>query len=96
MANVIHKGTQILYVPTHAKGDISHPDVQHGFVMEDRSDIDCCRCRYWIKGKEGKELRTKTNSELTPIPNIVQRSSTEHYVVSEFIRRIENELDGMC
>jgi len=26
------EGTQILYVPTHTKGDATHPDCEQGFV----------------------------------------------------------------
>jgi hypothetical protein len=59
-------GTQIIYIPSHAEGDPNHPDCKLGFVISQREDISAHFCRYWSKGKPGKELRTTANSELTP------------------------------
>ena len=61
----LKRGTQIAYVPTHAKGDLYHPDVQYGFVTSGPG-LDTYFCRYWSKHHE-KELRTKANSECTPV-----------------------------
>ena len=78
--NVLERGTQIAYVPTHAHGDLNHPDVKIGFVTVDRG-ADGAFCRYWRKDlppakqmyAENVEdyLRTKDNSELTPRECIV-------------------------
>ena len=54
------RGQQIAYVPMHAAGDLTHPDVEFGFVTSVRGDT--VFCRYWSKHSLG-ELRTKANSE---------------------------------
>ena len=63
-------GTQIAYVPDHAEGDINHSDVQFGFVtsIAEGTEGDLF-CRYW-KSRTSIDLRTKANSERTPIMNI--------------------------
>ena len=69
------KGTQIIYVPDHAEGNIGHPDCEMGFVA---ASVEIHNgfifCRYWSKRFLG-ELRTAANSELTPIVNIVIHDS---------------------
>jgi len=57
-------GTQIAYIPTHAEGDIRHPDVEFGFTTSLLRDDGTIFCRYWRKGHIG-ELRTTANSENT-------------------------------
>ena len=58
--NDFERGQQIAYVPTHAAGDLTHSDVEFGFVTSVRGDT--VFCRYWSKHSPG-ELRTKANSE---------------------------------
>lgn len=75
-------GTQIAYVPSHVNGDIRHPDVQFGFVTSERDNAHFCR--YWTRGKEGNDLRTKANSELTPNKYLVQyKAVSQDHVDSE-------------
>ena len=59
----VKRGTQILSVPSHAEGNLDHPEVQAGFVTSVRGEH--VYCRYWRK--DLSELRTKANSECTPI-----------------------------
>ena len=68
----LERGTQILYVPTHANGRLNHPNVEEGFV----TSVQGIRvfCRYWSKDESGA-LCTKDNSELTAITNLVIRKS---------------------
>ena len=61
-------GTQVVYVPMHADGDENHPDCEAGFVTSIRGEA--AFCRYWSKHYPG-ELRTKANSELTPLNCLV-------------------------
>ena len=68
------KGTQIIYVPDHAKGNIEHPDCEMGFVTNADTHNGFVFCRYWSKHFLG-ELRTAANSELTPIANIMIHDS---------------------
>lgn len=63
-------GTQIVYVPDHAKQDISHPDCEPGFVVDGCVVAGGIMCRFWRK-PELKELRTKANGEWVRMRNIV-------------------------
>lgn len=58
------KFTQVACIPTHAKGDINHPDVQFGFTTSERDSEGYYFVRYWLS-KYSKELRTKANGERT-------------------------------
>ena len=69
----LKRGTQILYVPSHAQGNPEHPDVEVGFVTSGPANGDAYFCRYWRK--DGTDLRTKTCSELTPIWTIVVKDT---------------------
>jgi hypothetical protein len=82
------QGTQIAYIPTHANGDIKHPDVEFGFVMAENEDTHFCR--YWRKGNLG-ELRTRANSEATPNENLVEHQSVRQTVVDYWIKVIAQE-----
>ena len=82
----MNKGTQIAYVPEHAAGDLSHADVEFGFVMSERDDSHFCR--YWRKGHPG-ELRTVANSELTPTSMLREHRSVDQDVVEYTIIQIE-------
>ena len=67
--STIFPGTQIAYVPLHAgDGNLSHPDVEFGFVTSQASDGTSHFCRYWTKRSTMThlELRTLSNSERTP------------------------------
>lgn len=57
-------GTQIAYVPLHAEGDIDHKDVQFGFIVIEKPDMEAYVCRYF--NLHSDELRTKANGEITP------------------------------
>jgi hypothetical protein len=76
-------GTQIIYIPRHANGDENHPDCERGFVTTAKNDT--VFCRYWRK--DLTDLRTKANSEATPIDMIVIRDSVPQEQVSEAIRK---------
>lgn len=80
------KGTQIAYIPTHANGDLLHPDVEFGFVISEREDAHFCR--YWRKGHIGS-LRTVANSELTPNDCLMPYAIIPQSVVDQTIRQIE-------
>lgn len=73
------QGTQIAYIPTHAEGDLSHPDVEFGFVISEHGNSHFCR--YWRNGELGT-LRTTANSELTPTDNLVKHNSVSQVFVN--------------
>ena len=85
-------GTQIAYIPTHAGGDINHPDVEFGFVTSKGYD-ESYFCRYWRKGHLG-ELRTLANSESTTAYLLVEHESVSQEVVDEWIFLINKEKYG--
>ena len=62
---IVQPGDQIACVPNHADDDLHHPDVEFGFIVSMFQD-DAAYCRYWSKNEKG-DLRTKANSELTPL-----------------------------
>ena len=64
---------QILYVPNHAMGDITHPDVEAGFVVGTHSDAEhsVIICRFF--NRDGS-LRTVANSERCSPLNLVEFS----------------------
>ena len=86
----IERGTQILYIPTHANGDENHPDVEVGFVTSQRSDT--VFCRYWSKYHQD-ELRTKANSEGTPIEYIVVKDSMPQSIVDAALEWIDTQAE---
>lgn len=81
----MEKGTQIAYIPSHANGNINHPDVEFGFVISETANSHYCR--YWKKGNI-YSLRTKANSELTPNECLVKHRTHPQYVVDGFIKEL--------
>ena len=86
MTNQLRVGTQIIYVPDHADGSLSHPDCQPGFVTS--VSKDGVFCRYWSK-HDPSTLRTKANSELTPRRLLVIVDTRPQEEVREALREIE-------
>jgi hypothetical protein len=79
-------GTQIAYIPMHADGDVSHPDVEFGFITSVRGNI--AFCRYWFKGKPG-DLRTRLVSESTMLEDIISHESVPQARVEQALAAIE-------
>ena len=77
----LKRGTQIIYIPTHANGDKHHPDVEYGFVTSILGD--CAFCRYWSRHHGG--LRTVANSELTPVANLVPWNRQNQAVIDSWL-----------
>ena len=79
-------GTQIVF-PTHAKGNLFHPDVEFGFVTSEGQGGATHFCRYWRKGHPG-ELRTCANSECTPTELLEKYTSVSQSRVDELLNEI--------
>jgi len=62
------RGTQVIYIPTHANRDLNHPDCEEGFVTAHASE-EAVFVRYFRRGTD--ELRTLANSEATDISDLV-------------------------
>jgi hypothetical protein len=94
----LKRGTQIAYVPLHAEGSLTHPDVQFGFVTSGPTISGAYFCRYWMSKYEPAELRTKANSELTARENLVEFNSRTATKIQEtldwYCRAINCEIGG--
>lgn len=75
------RGTQVAYVPLHTGGDLSHPDVEFGFVTRMNTEDQTHMCRFWRKGEPG-QLRTVANSELCYDYSLVEYKSVDQALVS--------------
>ncbi len=84
----LKRGTQIIYVPSHAGGDEKHRDCERGFVITDKGGS--AFCRYWSKF-ETSSLRTKSCSELTPRANLVVVNYCDQKIVDGWVKRIEGD-----
>lgn len=79
-------GDQVLYIPTHAEGDPSHPDCEEGFVTSVGAN-GAVFCRYFFPRHGG--IRTRANSESTYPDDLIlfnHRSPAE-------IQRMLNEIE---
>ncbi len=91
MKNELAKGTQILYVPSHAKGNIKHPDCEEGFVMGKTpgKDSESYWCRYW--GRQYKyRLRTTANSEATNRRDLEVKKTRSDDAIRVMVKIIED------
>jgi hypothetical protein len=98
--SIFQQGEQIVYVPTHAQQklpawsaipwtfDLDHPDIEFGFVTSQRGDT--VFCRYWRKGHLG-DLRTKANSEGTPVDCLARYESVSADTVAHNLQWIEDQ-----
>jgi hypothetical protein len=80
-------GTQIAYIPNHAEGEISHPDVKFGFVTKHEEGASFAICRYWRNGELGT-LRTTTTGEATPIENLIEHETVSQSIVEKELIRL--------
>lgn len=85
---VLEPGTQIAYVPRHAKGDVNHPDADWGFIQEQRGAS--ALCRFWAKDRKHKhqigDLRTKANAESASLSDLVLHPHCEQRVIDNYLR----------
>ena len=82
-------GTQIVYIPMHiCIKNVDHEDNEEGFVFgkEKNGSIPC---RYWSKFYPD-QLRTKANSEMTPMWRIVKKDTRPQGMVNKAIKEIQN------
>jgi hypothetical protein len=86
-----NRGTQIAYIPGHAKVQISHPDVQFGFVTS--KTVNGAFCRYFRK--DGQALRTTANSELTPWGYLVLCNHHTEGEIERILDGIDKELESL-
>ncbi len=81
----LKRGTQIIYVPSHANGDIHHEDCERGFVITDKGES--VFCRYFNKDKS---LRNIANSESTSKTDLVVKNTTDQNSINIWIKNIKH------
>ncbi len=79
-------GTQIIYIPSHAKGDSTHKDCEEGFVVSIAESSLKAWCRFWCNSNP-EELRTKANSEFTPLKRLIVQDTRPQQVITNVCRR---------
>ncbi len=86
----LKRGTQIVYIPSHAMGVINHPDCEEGFVTSRTTNKieEVYFCRYWSKGHRYR-LRTTANGEATNMRDLVVKDTRPQGVIEEVMRIIE-------
>ena len=84
----LEPGDQVAYIPRHACGDITHHDVELGFVVKVHPGGEHVSVRYWRHGHPG-ELRTVGNSEVTPIGQLVRYESVLPAVAAAALEAIQ-------
>jgi hypothetical protein len=89
MMDKLVRGTQIIYVPSH----LFHKDgsynkkstlIQRGFVTSGPTFDGSYFCRFWSFA-DVNDLRTKNNSELTPVACIVVEDTYPKSMVQEML-----------
>ncbi len=87
--DMLKKGMQIVYVPSHAKGDVNHLDSEEGFIADKLGmRVDFIHCRFWSK-ESPDFLRTTANGEATPLDCIVIKNTREQWKVERALQYIE-------
>lgn len=81
-------GEQVAYVPTHAKGDLKHPDVDYGFCQEDRGATVLCRFWSWDRKHclQVGELKTKANAVSAYKTDLVRHQHCEQRIIDNYLR----------
>jgi len=88
-------GVQVAYFPDHilALGALlsyAHPGVEFGFITSVDLEKGTAFVRYWsVSGP--KELRTKANSERTPLANLWPRLSKPQSVIDDLLVELEGD-----
>lgn len=82
-------GDQIAYIPPHANGDITHPDVEFGLVTSLHPDGEGCFCRYFLKDRP-TILRTTSCSEVTNYEYLVAYQRHPQEWIDELIQAIRD------
>ena len=85
-------GTQIVYVPNHANGDIHHEASDRGFVTS--ANPEGAFCRFWSK-QNSRELRTTANSEFCKYENLVVLDTHRQTAVIKTLVKIKEDWDTL-
>ena len=86
--SLLHRGTQIIYVPDHAK-QIDHQDCELGFVYSVNEKTGMVFCRYFWKDQD--TLRATANSEASPFSLIRILKHRDQAIIDRLIQEIDAE-----
>jgi len=84
---ILKRGTQILYIPSHAEGSEYHRDVEQGFVTSVDLDQGIAWCRYWSK-HDHTLLRTTSWSETTHIGAIKAKDTRPQELIDQKLKEL--------
>ncbi len=84
---MLKTGTQIIYVPDHARGDITHPDCEEGFVTSEHEKWAFCR---FFKMMPCNELKPVASKEMVLMKNLVKHPHRPQYIVDNLIKELHN------
>jgi hypothetical protein len=89
-------GDQFVYVPSHAQGDLEHPDCEQGFVTSVRKhNVGAIVFgRYWSNLNRDR-IRTCSTSEAASACFLVKKDTHDQEVVQEILESIERG-EGAC
>lgn len=82
----LDRGTQIIYLPTEAHGEVDHPNCETGFVTSVLGDV--AFCRYWSKSSP-EELQNKLGGVATYIRDLIKKDTVPQ-------ADVEAALDRWC
>ena len=85
---VLERGTQILYVPTHILNDDGefqrfHESAEWGFVTSSKTET--VFCRFWRSGRSGRALSNPLNSQGVKREQIMRATSVTSDKVKEWL-----------
>lgn len=87
MSDQFKRGDQVARIPDHAD-NIDHLDVEFGFITSIPDGTGyAVFVRFWSK-RNPKELRTKANSELTPVENLAKYQSKPQEEINKLLKTL--------
>ncbi len=90
MAKTLKRGTQVVYVPKHANGQLDHPNSEEGFVtrvVPYPAGADIVYCRFWSKHAPDT-LRTRSTSEACFADELIVKRTRPQKAVKAMLKKI--------
>jgi hypothetical protein len=79
------QGTQIIFVPSHAMGDLGHSDCMRGFVISQAPLGRTVIVHYWQPDAVGVTLRTGAHGQATDSDRLVVVDSCDQTLVDKLL-----------
>jgi len=78
-------GKQVVYVPSHAEGNIDHPDCEEGFITSTKGRV--IFCHFWRAGED--RLRSTLDSEYANAIHLVVKDTRPQTLVDAKLAEVE-------